>query len=87
MKKGDKLYYARILESVGMFEVIDLKIRTVEDTWFVGVDNRTKQSFLFGTKCLNNSVFLQRDEALQKVKNAEKHCKRRFSDEKYYEEY
>lgn len=37
VRKGMVLYYARILKAVGIYEVSELLIRTVEDDYFVGV--------------------------------------------------
>ena len=47
INKGQIVYYARILPSVDIFEILELKIRTVEDDYFVGTDNNTQQAFLF----------------------------------------
>ena len=85
--KGQKVYYARIFESVGMFEVIDLKIRTVEDTWFVGTEQRTKQAFLLGMNSINKTVFFDRQQALDLVLAAQSKSKKKEDSEKYYEEY
>ena len=41
--KGAKMFYARALPNVGLFDVEDLIIRTAEDTWFVGVEEKTKE--------------------------------------------
>jgi len=87
LTKGQKLYYARALDTVGIFEVVDLKVRTVEEDWFVGVDNKTKQAYLFSNNALNKDVFFTRSEAVCKAEDAEKNCKKKVSDEKYYEEY
>ena len=85
--KGQKMYYARIGEAVGMFEVIDLKIRTVEDTWFVGTEQRTKQAFLLGMNSINKTVFFDRQQALDLVLAAQSKSKKKEDSEKYYEEY
>ena len=87
LTKGQKVYYARILEPVGVFEVIEVKLRTVEDMWFAGIENRTKHAYLFSNKDINKNVFFDRDEALDIVKAAEENCKKTFSKETYYEEY
>lgn len=78
--KGQKVYYARIFESVGMFEVIDLKIRAVEDTWFTGTEQRTKQAFLFGMNAIGKTVFLDRQQALDLVIDAQEKYKKTHKD-------
>ena len=80
LTKGQKVYYARIFESVGMFEVIDLKIRAVEDTWFVGTEQRTKQAFLFGMNAIDKTVFLDRQQALDLVLDAQEKYKKTHKD-------
>ena len=57
LKKKDKLYYARIMPTVGVYDVCDLIVRTVEDTWFIGVDKHDKHAYLFsysaiGERCI-----------------------------------
>lgn len=86
MNKGDILYWARIIPNVGIYDVIDLKIRTVEDTWFVGIDNRDKQAYLFNNLSIDKTVFVNREDALYKVIDAEENKpKKKFETE--YEEY
>lgn len=67
MEKGDILYYARCLPTAGVNELLELKIRTVEDTWFVGIEKFDKQAFCFNMTDLGKSVFFSRDEALECV--------------------
>lgn len=86
MNKGDKVYYARILDKAGVYEVAELTIRTVESDYFVGTEERTKQAFLFDNNSLDNTVFYNRNSALNKVLNTEKD-KTSILFEKYYEEY
>lgn len=86
LKKGDVVYYAQCLEPVGVFEVLELTIRTVEDTWFVGIEKKEKQAFFFGLKDMERYIFVDRHEALLTVKEAEYNCKKKVSDEVYYEE-
>ena len=87
IKRSDFVYYARILPTVGLYEVIDLKVRTVADDFFVGIENRTKHAYMFKISDINKTVFFDRNEALKVVKEAEKNSKIKVSDEKYYEEY
>ena len=86
MKKGDIIYFARILPRVGIYDVYDLKIRMVAETWFSATDNRSKQTFLFNNKDIEKTVFYDRKEALKVVKAAEKNRKT-ISEETYYEEF
>lgn len=39
LHKGDYVYFARIIPKQGIYDVLDLKIRTVEDTYFVAQDS------------------------------------------------
>lgn len=86
IKKSDLVYYARIIPTSGIYEVIDLKVRTVADDFLVGIENRTKHAYLLYIKDIGRIVFFDRKEALKVVKEAEKSGKK-ISDEKYYEEY
>lgn len=81
LKKKDKVYYARVIESSNIFDVLDLTIRTVQDDWFVGIEKRDKQAFLFHKSDIGVRIFLDRDEALEKVLDAEKNKKIIFEDE------
>lgn len=81
LNKGNKVYYARIIESSNIFDVLELKIRTVQDDWFVGIEKRDKQAFLFQESDIGIRLFLDRDEALDKVLYAEKNKKIIFEDE------
>ena len=85
MKKQDILYYARIVPRTGIYEVCELLIRTVEESYFVGIDKRDKHAYLFLYSDINNTVFENRKEALKKVKDAEKN-KIKTNYEIYYEE-
>lgn len=67
IKKGDTVYYARIMPRLGVYDVYDLKIRGVYDTYFVGIDKRDKACYLFSYKSIGKHVFLNRYNALQKT--------------------
>lgn len=85
LKRKDTLYYARIIPTVGIYEVCEIVLRTVRDDWFVGIDKRDKHAFLFSYNDINNVLFENRRDALEKVKEAEKN-KKPISEETYYEE-
>lgn len=72
MTKGDVYYYARIFPVTGTYEVDEIRIRTVESTYFVGTEKSTKQAFLFGYDDLERIVFQDRNKALKLAKAAEK---------------
>ena len=85
--KGQKVYYARILPSVDIYDVCDLIIRTVADDYFTGMDKHDKHAFLFNYGDIGNTIFFNRSEALEKVLQAEENRKVKTTNEKYYEEY
>lgn len=85
LKKGDIVYYGRVVPNNDIYDVLELKIRTVEDTWFVGTEKATKHAYLFGFTNLGKYVFKDRKDALAYVKEAEKH-RVKVSQEIYYEE-
>ena len=86
IRKNDIIYYARIMPKLGIFDVYDLKVRTIADTYFVAIDKRDKKSYLFNFTDINKTVFANREDALSKVKKEEKN-KPKISTETYYEEY
>ena len=86
LSKGQTVYYTRIFPSLGVYDVVDLKIRTAEEQWFCGTDKRSKQAFIFNNTDLDNVIFIDRNDALKYIKEAEKH-KTKCSTEIYYEEY
>lgn len=85
LKRKDALYYARIIPTVGIYEVCEIMLRTVRDDWFVGIEKRDKHAFLFSYNDINNVLFENRRDALEKVKEAEKN-KKPINEETYYEE-
>ena len=86
LKRKDIVYYARIIPNTGIYEVCELIIRTVADDYFAGMDKRDKRTYLFGYNAIDNTVFVDRKDALNKVKIAESN-KKVISSETYYEEY
>ena len=86
LKKKDTVYFSRIIPTSGIYDIIELKIRTVEDDWFVGIDKRDKHAYLFTDDAINKTIFIDRKQALKKVKEAESN-KKETSEETFYEEY
>lgn len=81
IKRGDVVFYAQCLEPVGVFEVLELTVRTVEDSWFVGLEKKEKQALLFSKKDIDKCIFFDRHDALMTVKEAQSNCKKKVSDE------
>ena len=86
LKKGDIVYYARIMPNLGIFDVYDLKIRTVADTYFVGTDKIDKKAFLLPYGAIGEYIFVSRKDAVDKAIVAEENAPR-VSKETYDEEY
>ena len=86
-KIGDIVYYARIMPTLGIYDVCELKIRTVADTYFVGTDKRDKRAYLFSYNAVGKCIFLNRKDAVDMATNAEENNKKVISTETYYEEY
>ena len=82
----DKVYFARILPKVGIYDLCELTIRTVMDNYFVGIDKRDKQAHIFGYDRIGVDVFKERSRALEKIHIAEKNKKGELQ-ETFYEEY
>ena len=85
-KIGDIVYYARIMPTLGTYDVCELKIRTVTDTYFVGTDKRDKRAYLFSYNAVGKCIFSNRQDAVHKVITAEESSPK-VSKETYYEEY
>ena len=75
------------MPNLGIFDVYDVKIRTIADTWFSGVEKRDKKVFLLPYSALGEYVFTNRKDAVDKATIAEENNKRVVSTETYYDEY
>ena len=85
-KIGNTIYYARIMPTLGIYDVCELKIRTVSDTYFVGTDKRDKRAYLFSYNAVGKCIFSNRKDAVDKTNLAEESSPR-VSKETFYEEY
>ena len=86
LKKGDIVYYARIMPTLGIYDVCELKIRTITDAYFVGMDKRDKRAYLFSCNAVGKCIFSNRKDAVEKAITAEENSPK-ISKEIYYEEY
>lgn len=87
LKKKDIVYYARIVPNTSIYDLCELKIRTVEDSYFVGVDKSDKHAYLLNYDSIGKTVFKDRKTALKVAQEAEKNKTKIVSNEYYYEEY
>lgn len=87
LKKKDKLFYARIIPKTRIYEVCEVIVRTIEDTWFVAIDKKDKHAYLFFYNDIGSILFLKRNDALSKVLEAEKKLQKIEYEEIEYEEY
>lgn len=87
LKKKDIVYYARIVPNTNIYDLCELKIRTVEESYFVGVDKSDKHAYLLNYDSIGKTVFKDRKIALKVVQEAEKNRTKIVSNESYYEEY
>lgn len=85
IKKKNILFYAQILPPVGIYNVLEMKVATVYDTYFAVIEKRDKHRYLFNYEDVGKTIFFNRNECLKKVKYAEAHGKK-VSNETYYEE-
>lgn len=58
LHKSDIVYHKRIFPTLGMYDLDELKIRTVKDDYFVGIEKYTKKAFLFPYSSIGKTVFL-----------------------------
>ena len=85
-KIGNTIYYARIMPTLGIYDVCELKIRTVTDTYFVGTDKRDKRAYLFSYNAVGKCIFSNIKDAVEKAIGAEESSPK-VSKETFYEEY
>lgn len=86
LTRGDKVYYARALIPVDIFDLYDLKVRTVGNDWFTAYEDKSNQVFLFNEKDIGETVFKNRKEALENL-NEKKKNRKKIGKETYYEEF
>ena len=71
---GDYVFFAREVKSCDVYEVLKLKLRTVDHNtgWFVGFDVKTKITFLFNGDDIGKIIFINENDAKSVVKTAKK---------------
>lgn len=81
VRKNDIFYYTRIIPNCGIYDVLEIKIRSVYDDYFVGIEKIDKHVFLFYYSNIDKIL------AVNKANEAEKNKRKIVSEETYYEEY
>ena len=72
IQKGDSLYFARIMPSLGYYEIHDVVLVTKYDDHCSVCELKTKQSFIFNLKTLQDQLYVDREEALAYIKEMKK---------------
>ena len=71
VKIKDKVYYARIHHNTVTYDVCDLVVQSVRDTYFAATDKRDKHRYLFSYNDINKLIFLDKEDALKIVLDAQ----------------
>lgn len=65
LKKKDQVFYLRILPEQDIKEILRLTLRTVTDSYFVGIEEKEQHAFLFYYSDIGKLVFLTYGEVLE----------------------
>lgn len=65
LKKGNTVFYVRDFHSQEIHDVLKLTLRTVTDTYFVGIEEKEQHALLFSYSDIGKTVFLTFGEALE----------------------
>lgn len=68
IQKGDSLYFARTMPKFGYYEIHNVVVVTKQDDFCTVCETKTKQSFIFNLKSMSQSLYINRDEALDYLK-------------------
>ena len=77
LKVNDIVFATRIMPTLGVYDLCEITIRYVTDTWFTGVDKRDKRVYSFTLKDYEKRIFKNRQDALRVIKCAENENKHR----------
>lgn len=65
LKKGNTVFYVRDFPSHETHDVLKLTLRTITDTYFVGIEEKEQHALLFSYDDIGKTVFLTFSEALE----------------------
>lgn len=63
MKSGDIVYLARTIPLCNIYEVLELKVTTITNSYMIGVDIETRTSYPFSKSDIGKRIFTSYDEA------------------------
>lgn len=69
---GQIVVYTRILPTAGVYDLLEIKLRTVEDTYIVGCDEKDHTAYLVSEIEAETCIFTSRKDALNKIKEEKK---------------
>ena len=68
MEVGGTCFFCSVVPACGIYECEELKVRTATDTYYVGVNDKTKQAMMFTPSMIGTYVFNNRYEAVEALK-------------------
>ena len=74
-KRRDRVYYARMMPSLGYYEIHELHMVSIYDDYCSASDVKTKQAFILSTKEALELLYIDRADALKYLKKKEKENK------------
>lgn len=77
LNRGDTVYFARILPTLGIYDLLELRVRTADETWVTALDKRDKRVYSFTLKDYEKRIFRNRQDALRVIKCSENENKHR----------
>ena len=72
IRKGSKLYYARIMAKFGYYEIHDVVMVSKNVDYCTVCETKTKQSFIFNENSMYQSLYMDREEALSYLRDMQK---------------
>lgn len=64
LKKGDIVFYSRVLPKNNYYKVMDLRIVSIYNNYCTGTDLKTKQTYVFDRKLAEEALFYNKKDAL-----------------------
>lgn len=69
---GDVVFYTRIIPTADIYDLLEIKLRTVEDTYIVGCDAKDHTAYLISEIEAETCIFTSRKDALDKIREEKK---------------